>query len=113
MKNAKETIAALLFAFVVLAACQGEAALEIYFLRHGETTWNRAKILQGSISYTDLTADGVRMARDTARGFVAAGIHFGRIYTSPYRRARHSAEVIAESGIGPAPVDDTRLRELE
>ena len=112
MKNAKETIAALLFAFVALAACEGKAALEIYFLRHGETTWNRAKILQGSISYTDLTADGVRMARDTARGFVAAGIHFGRIYTSPYRRARHTADVIAAEGVGPAPIADAHLREM-
>ncbi len=88
------------------------AAIDIYFLRHGETTWNRAKILQGSISYTDLTARGVRMAEVTAKGMAAAGLHFDRIYTSPYRRARHTAEVLAAGGAGPAPVDDARLREM-
>ncbi|MBQ3344141.1 MAG: histidine phosphatase family protein [Kiritimatiellae bacterium] len=99
-------------ALAVAVAFRSHAAVDIYFLRHGETTWNRAKILQGSISHTDLTAKGVRMAEATARGMSAAGMRFGRIYTSPYRRARHSAEVIAESGIGPAPVDDARLREM-
>lgn len=92
-----------------LTAC---AAVDIYFLRHGETTWNRAKILQGSISHPDLTDKGVTMAKDTAKGMEAAGLRFGRIYTSPYRRARHTAEIIAESGIGPAPIDDARLREM-
>ena len=99
-------ILALAFAFPV------SAAIDIYFLRHGETTWNRAKILQGSISYTDLTARGVRMAEVTAKGMAAAGLHFDRIYTSPYRRARHTAEVLAAGGAGPAPVDDARLREM-
>ena len=88
------------------------AAIDIYFLRHGETTWNRAKILQGSVAYTDLTAHGVRMAEVTAKGMAAAGLHFDRIYTSPYRRARRTAEVLAAGGVGPAPVDDARLREM-
>ena len=88
------------------------AAIDIYFLRHGETTWNRAKILQGSIAHIDLTDKGVRMAEETAKGMTAAGIHFDRIYTSPYRRARHTAEIIAAGGVGPSPVDDIRLREM-
>lgn len=112
MRNIRKSIVTSLVAVAALVAFRGDAALEVYFLRHGETTWNRAKILQGSISYTDLTADGVRMAAETAKGMAVAGVRFGRIYTSPYLRARHTAEVIAEGGVGPAPVADDRLREM-
>ena len=97
---------------VAALAFHANAAIDILFLRHGETTWNRAKILQGSVPYTDLTAKGVRMAEETAKGMAAAGISFGRIYTSPYLRARHTAEVIAAGGCGPAPVPDVRIREM-
>ena len=98
--------------FVGLLAVQADAAIDIYFLRHGETTWNRAKILQGSISFPDLTAKGVRMAEETAKGLGDAGIRFDRIYTSPYRRARHTAEIIASRNAGTRPIDDSRLREM-
>ena len=104
---------AALFALVLaLFAHQANAAVEVYFLRHGETPWNRAKILQGSISHVDLTDTGVQMAEETAKGLSAAGISFGRIYTSPYRRAQHTAEVVAAGGVGPAPIVDNRLREM-
>ena len=94
------------------AALRADAAIDICFLRHGETTWNRAKVLQGSISYIDLTQNGVRMAEETARGFAAAGIRFDRVYTSPYLRARHTAALVVDGGAGPAPVEDARLREM-
>ena len=86
--------------------------MEVYFLRHGETTWNRAKILQGSVPYTDLTYRGVRMAEETAKGMLAAGLRFDRVYTSPYLRARRTAEIVAEGGTGPKPVADERIREM-
>ncbi|MBR4654190.1 MAG: histidine phosphatase family protein [Kiritimatiellae bacterium] len=89
-----------------------DAAVEVYFLRHGETTWNRAGLLQGSIAYTDLTRKGVLMAEETARGMSAAGIRFDRIYASPYLRARHTADLIAKGMGGPAPIEDERLREM-
>ena len=107
----KRTIAAA-FAAVLLPALAATAAVDVYFLRHGETTWNREKMLQGSIAHPDLTEEGVRMAKDTAKGIAAAGISFGKIYTSPYRRARHTAEIVAAAGVGPSPVDDDRLREM-
>lgn len=97
---------------VGLLALPADAAIDIYFLRHGETTWNRAKILQGSISFTDLTDKGIRMAEETAKGLGYAGIRFDRIYTSPYRRARHTAEIIAGRNAGVPPIDDARLREM-
>ena len=97
---------------VAALAFHANAAIDILFLRHGETTWNRAKILQGSVPYTDLTAKGVRMAEETARGMSAAGIRFGRIYTSPYLRARHTAEIVSAGGCGPKPIVDARIREM-
>ena len=100
---------ALAFCLILLAV--SSQALEVYFMRHGETTWNRAKILQGTIAHPDLTEKGVRMAKATANGFVAAGIRFDRIYTSPLKRALHTAEIIADTS-GCKPVADDRLREM-
>ena len=105
-------VLAVLAAFAAMMPTAASADVEICFLRHGETSWNRAKILQGSIPYTDLTSKGRRMAKETAKGMAAAGIRFGRIYTSPYRRARHTAEIVSSAWGGPAPVDDIRLREM-
>ena len=85
--------------------------MEIYFLRHGETAWNREKRIQGSNSWIDLTDEGVRLAEAAKHGMLAQGITFDRIYTSPYRRACHTAEIIAE-GFGLAPILDARLREI-
>ena len=100
------------FLFVAaLAWLNAGAAVDVYFLRHGETTWNRARKLQGSVSHPDLTDEGVLMAKETAKGLSAAGIRFGRIYTSPYRRASHTANIIAGKD-GPAPIPDSRLREM-
>lgn len=88
------------------------ADMEIYFLRHGETTWNRARLLQGSISHIDLTRKGVKMAEETARGLSAAGIAFDRVYASPYLRARRTAEIVAGGCSAPAPQEDARLSEM-
>ena len=94
-----------------LFGCFQSLALEVHFLRHGETAWNRAKVLQGSIPYTELTARGVRMAEETARGMAAAGIRYDKIYVSHLRRAYRTAEIVAKAQ-GMKPVVDTRLREM-
>ena len=33
--------------------------MEVYFLRHGETPWNREKRIQGSTDWIDLTDCGI------------------------------------------------------
>ena len=86
--------------------------MDIYFLRHGETLWNREKRLQGSTPHTDLTDFGIRLAEWTRDGLKARGISFDRAYTSPLRRARHTAEIVAR-GLGLEPADDPRLREMD
>ena len=87
------------------------ADMEIYFLRHGETEWNKDHRIQGSTEWTDLTDDGVRRAEATRDGMIAKGLAFDRIFSSPYRRAMHTAQILGE-GFGLRPVVDDRLREI-
>ena len=82
--------------------------MEVYFLRHGETAWNRERRIQGSTGWTDLTDDGVRLAEATLHGMLAQGLKFDRIFTSPYLRALHTAKIIGE-GFGLEPTADDRL----
>ena len=99
---------AVLLALLPFVLC---ADFDVYFLRHGETTWNREKRLQGSIACTELTENGRRMAEETGVRMAAAGLRFDRVYTSPYVRARKTAEIVSRK-TGPAPVVDRRLREM-
>ena len=85
--------------------------MEVYFLRHGETAWNKERRIQGSTAWTDLTEDGVRLAESTMRGLAARGLKFDRLFTSPYRRALHTARIIGD-GLGLEPVADDRLCEI-
>ena len=104
--NGKNIIILLALASVFPA----RAEFEVYLMRHGETTWNREKRLQGSIAHPDLTEKGVKMAEESAAGFLRRGIKFDAVYSSPYRRARHTAEIIADAQ-GLVVTDDQRLRE--
>jgi len=99
---------------VLFSSCmpspQGEVT-EVYVMRHGETTWNRAKKFQGAYAFSELTPFGVKLAEDSAAGMAAAGIAFDRIYTSPLVRARQTAEIVS-ARCGPPPVDDARIAEM-
>ena len=85
--------------------------MEVYFLRHGETLWNREKKIQGSTSWIDLTDFGVELAERTRDGMKKAGLSFDRVFTSPLKRAFHTAEIVG-GGFGIAPEPDARLREM-
>ena len=63
-----------------------------YFLRHGETDWNRAGLVQGQVN-TPLNGAGIAQARSAADLLQGAGI--GAICTSPLDRAQLTAEIIA------------------
>ncbi|HEV7801110.1 MAG TPA: histidine phosphatase family protein [Burkholderiales bacterium] len=65
-----------------------------YYLRHGETESNAARLIAGSLD-VDLTALGREQARIAARAL--AGEPITAIYSSPLRRARHTAEPVAEA----------------
>ena len=85
--------------------------MEVFFLRHGETEWNAAKCIQGSTEWTDLTDAGVHVAEATRDGLRARGLTFDRLYSSPYRRALHTAEILG-AGLGLEPIVDRRLCEI-
>jgi probable phosphoglycerate mutase len=63
-----------------------------YFLRHGETEANVARLISGGRE-VDLTARGREQAREAA--LVLGAEPISAIYSSPLRRARETAEPIA------------------
>ena len=85
--------------------------MRIVFLRHGQTDWNAAHRIQGGVSEIDLNEDGVRQASAAAEGIARAGLRFDRVYSSPYRRAMHTAEIVC-ARVGGCPLTDARIREI-
>ena len=65
-----------------------------YYLRHGQTETNAYRLVAGSLD-VDLTALGREQARIAAQ--ILAGTAITGIYSSPLKRARHTAEPIAEA----------------
>ena len=63
----------------------------IYVIRHGETSWNVLRKLQGHQG-ADLDEKGVRLAEIT--GEALKDVPFDICYTSPLIRARHTAEIL-------------------
>lgn len=87
----------------------------IYFLRHGETDWNRERRIQGQIDIA-LNARGREQARKMAAKLAEVmpapdGFH---LYSSPLQRARQTmAAVLAAYGLPETEVThDARLKEL-
>ena len=85
--------------------------MKVYFLRHGRTGWNAKHRIQGSNKQIDLDNEGVKQAEAVVEGFCRAGLEFDRVYSSPYRRALHTAEIVCAK-IGGMPVLDDRIREM-
>ena len=62
--------------------------MKLYIIRHGETSWNKAKKLQGRKDIM-LDADGIRLAELTGEGM--KDIEFDLVISSPLMRARPTA----------------------
>ena len=73
-----------------------------FFVRHGVTDWNREFRYQGR-SDVDLNDDGVEQARRT--GLRLSRIVPSRVYASPLKRARRTAEVIMENNSGDTAIE--------
>lgn len=86
--------------------------MTIAFIRHGQTEWNARHLLQGSNRDIDLTDKGVGQVQHAAEGLLRAGYAFDRVYVSPYRRARHTADILC-SVLGGTPLVDERIREMD
>lgn len=62
----------------------GTILARMYVIRHGETNFNRDKIIQGQLD-TQLNATGLAQAAVTAE--VLSGICFDKAFTSDLQRA--------------------------
>jgi probable phosphoglycerate mutase len=76
-------------------------------VRHGETTWNREKRMQGT---TDTQLSDIGRAQAQALGRRLKEHGFAALYSSDLSRALHTAGAIAEH-TGREVVIDSRLRE--
>ena len=83
--------------------------MDIYLLRHGETDWNKKRLLQG---HTDipLNENGRKQMRETARKLGDLGVKMDVILSSPLHRARESAEIAA--GRLGYPIEDIILEPM-
>jgi len=69
-----------------------EFAHPFYFLRHGETQWNKDRRTQGQLD-SQLNAKGIEQASQAAEILQSEPIE--RIVSSPLSRAKHTAEAVA------------------
>ena len=65
-----------------------------YFLRHGQTDWNKQRLCQGQ-NDVQLNATGLSQAHDAKA--ILAGVPIATVCSSPLGRARQTAEIINES----------------
>jgi broad specificity phosphatase PhoE len=83
----------------------------LLLIRHGETAWNAERRFT-TRSDVPLSAVGLEQAAAAAAALAATAID--RIYSSPLRRARVTAETIAAHQPGrPAVIADDRLTEID
>ena len=81
----------------------------IYFIRHGENLANVERLMAYKVIDHPLTDQGEKQAEALGRWFLDRAL--GAIYTSPLRRARQTAEKVAEATGAPL-VEREELREL-
>jgi broad specificity phosphatase PhoE len=80
----------------------------LWLIRHAETNWDRMGWVQGHLDSPRLTRRGRQQARRVASLLVTKDV--GVVYSSDLRRARTTADIIAER-LGRPVVADSRLRE--
>lgn len=84
--------------------------MELYIVRHGETEFNRANILQGASIPSHLNSKGEKQA--SLLGKRLKKIKFDHIYTSDLNRAKKTAEIISnELDFVPQITECEELRE--
>ncbi|MEM9081274.1 MAG: histidine phosphatase family protein [Verrucomicrobiota bacterium] len=79
---------------------------ELYFIRHGETEWNRSGLWQGH-SDSPLTENGRDQAKALGQRFASENLSFDAIYTSDLGRAHDTCKLLT------APIDQSDQIQLE
>ena len=87
---------------------RGLQHMVLYFIRHGETSWNVEGKMQGQTDIP-LNENGIRLAQETAEGMKE--IPFDLCITSPLSRARQTAEIVLGGRKVPI-IEDARIEEL-
>jgi len=81
-----------------------EPITKIFFVRHGQTKANVLRLLFGHLDW-DLNKNGIRQAKRVGASLALA--QFDHIISSPLKRAKHTAKIIAKrlvrAGLAPAP----------
>jgi phosphohistidine phosphatase len=72
----------------------GSTRIDLFILRHGEAG-NRMTVVEED-SERPLTPEGRAEMQKIAKSLKTIGLQINRIYTSPLRRARETAEIAAE-----------------
>lgn len=81
--------------------------IKIYFVRHGQTQWNKEGKFQGSLN-SPLTEEGVSQANRLANKFENHNFLFNKVYSSPLGRAFNTAELITKYKQEITPIDEFR-----
>ncbi len=66
--------------------------MEIFLVRHGETTWNREGRLQGQVNEIELTKKGIQQAEEISNEL--RQIDFDVILSSPFNRTIKTTDII-------------------
>ncbi len=69
--------------------------MKIYFIRHGQTDWNKQGKMQGSTDIA-LNETGLEQAANVASSLVSNNAEFKKIFSSPLSRASKTAEIIGQ-----------------
>lgn len=68
----------------------------LYFIRHGQTSWNVANKIQGSCD-TLLDATGISQAYDLGTKLKDTNVFIRKIYSSRQKRASQTAQIISQT----------------
>jgi len=88
----------------------------VILVRHGQSTYNLKKLIQGQIDVSELTELGIDQAKRV--GETLKGIPFDQIYASPLKRAYKTAETIvavlrSENPDIPLPTAVDTIKEID
>src|SRR5690554_7593837 len=68
--------------------------MKIYFVRHGQTKYNKKRLIQGRVN-EPLNKTGIKQAKEVGQLLKSLNINFDKIVSSPLSRALETAHLIA------------------
>lgn len=80
--------------------------MSIYVVRHGQTDWNLQKKVQGRKNLS-LNENGIEQAKELKDNLT--GIKFSKVISSPLKRAKETAEILAPGMV----IEDDRITERD